>query len=111
MALMTDSEKLSAVKSILGITDTSQDTLLTTYLTIAKQEILSWRYAYSEEAPSVVPAEFEITQIYAVIAGFSQRGAENEGNHNENGISRTFHYTDMLDYVRANVPALVRVVG
>ena len=108
---MTDTEKLNAVKSILGIADTSQDTLIATYLTIAKTEILSWRYSYVENPPTTVPAEYEVTQIYAVVAGYSQRGAENQVSHNENGVSRTFKYADMLDYIRASVPAKVAVVG
>ena len=37
---MTIEEKLMMVKAILRIDDTSEDTLITTYLTFAKREIL-----------------------------------------------------------------------
>ena len=57
---MTNSEKLAMVKSLLRISDTSMDDLLTTYLNVAKSEILGWRYSYdSGNAPSEVPAEYE----------------------------------------------------
>ena len=107
---MTIDEKLSMVKSMLGFTDTSEDERLKVYLTASEKEILSWRYSYSEEMPTEVPAEYEMTQVYAVIAGYSQSGAENQTVHNENGISRTFKHEDMIAYIRNHVIPIVRVL-
>ena len=109
---MTTSEKLAAVKSILGIEGSSEDTRISLYLSLASQEILAWRYSYGaqSEAVTTLPDEYEPTQIFAVVAGFSQRGAENETAHNENGISRQFHFADMIDYIRAHVIPLAKVV-
>lgn len=109
MTAMTDAEKLTMVKSMLGITDTSMDALLTTYLTASQREILTWRYSYGE-IPNSVPVEYEMTQIHAVVAGFSQRGAENQTGHSENGISRQFSYSDMIQYIRSNVIPLCKVL-
>ena len=109
MALMTDAEKLAMVKTILNIdeADTSEDTRVATYLTIAGREILTWRYSYGT---TEVPADYEMTQIYAVVAGYSQSGAENQRQHTENGISRVFRYADMIQYIRSNVVSLVKVL-
>lgn len=95
------------VKAILRIdsTDTSEDALITTYLDMAAQEILGWRYsnANPENVPEVVPAEYEITQVQAVINGYTQSGVEGQVLSIENGIHRHFNYSDMVEYVRAHV--------
>lgn len=41
---MTTAEKLTSLKAFLNITDTTQDTALTAYLSFAKNEIIAWRY-------------------------------------------------------------------
>lgn len=111
---MTNAEKLAMVKTLLGIaaSDTSEDDLITVYLDAAAKEIIAWRFSYAdrEEAVTDVPAEYEMTQVYAVIAGYSQSGAENQKSHSENGINRVFSYPDMIAYIRANVIAMVRVI-
>ena len=107
---MTDTEKLTMVKSILSIEDTSEDTRIATYLSVAKFEIIAWRYSYGTGNVTEVPAEYEMTQIYAVVAGYSQSGAENQKQHTENSIARVFKYADMIEYIRANVIPLVKVL-
>lgn len=107
---MNDTEKLSMVKSMLGFEDTSEDEKLTAYLTASAKEILAWRYSYCKEIPTEVPAEYEMTQVFAVVAGYSQSGAENQVSHNENGISRTFKYEDMIAYIRSHVIPFAGVI-
>lgn len=109
---MTAEQKLAMAKTFLHITDTSEDTLISTYLTAAQQEIIYWRYSYvpSDSIPVEVPAEYEMTQINAVVAGYSISGAEGEVTHSENGISRTFKYEDMLAYIRSHVIPFARVI-
>lgn len=111
---MTAEEKLNMVKVILKVPsgDSSEDERISTYLDVASREIISWRYSYGaqEEAVTQVPEEYEMTQIYAVVAGYSQMGAENETYHHENGINRQFRFSDMIDYIRHNVIPLAKVV-
>lgn len=109
---MTMVEKLDALKTLLGVDDTRDDALLIAYLKSAQCELLAWKYGYLPEAsrPSEVPACDEQTQIWAVIAGYSQRGAENQSSHSENGISRSFAHSDMVQYIRANTVPVVGVV-
>ena len=108
---MTDAEKLSQLKALLQITDTTQDDTLAVYLSLAKSEILSW--LYSGKTPNdvtEVPARYEPTQVMACVAGFSQSGADGQLTHSENGISRTFKHEDMVAYIRSHVAAYVGVV-
>lgn len=105
---MTTDEKVSMLLSLLDeAVQPESIQRLQTYLEAAKREIISWRGGRNS---GEVPAEYEMTQIYAVIAGFSQSGAENQTAHSENGISRSFRFPDMIAYIRANVVPYVGVL-
>lgn len=111
---MTDAEKLTTIKVLLddGTGYLPSDTTLTTYITLAANEILYWRYHLVGGVPvdvSAVPAEYEPTQIYAVVAGYTQAGAEGESHHHENGTVRIFRYEDMMGYIRNHVLPYARV--
>lgn len=106
---MTTEEKLAMIKTIMGA-DAPDDATINVYLTFAKTEILQWRYSYSpDDMPEDVPAEYEITQVQAVVNGFTQRGMEGETTSIENGIHRHFNYSDMVRYIRANVIPFAKV--
>lgn len=110
---MDKMEKLDMLRALLsdGSALPPDDTLMA-YLFLSGREILQWRYHLVGGVPSTVtevPEKYEVTQIYAVLAGYTHAGAEGQTAHNENGISRTFQYTDMLDYIHQNVRAIVRV--
>ena len=101
---MTNAQKTTMIQNLLGETLTTTEA--ETYLTAAGNEILAWRYGGSgDTAPTEVPAEYEMTQVFAVVAGYSHSGAEGQTYHAENGITRTFQHADMLAYIRGNVVA------
>ena len=111
---MTIEEKLTMVKAVLRIdtSDTSEDALITTYLTFASREILGWRYsnANPDNVPTEVPAEYEMTQVQAVINGYTQSGIEGQVLSIENGVHRHFEYSDMVRYIRNNVIPIAGVL-
>lgn len=110
---MTDAEKLVMLKSILNIADTSMDDKLGVYLSMSSTEILNWMYInYPDGVPEgkTMPSKYDMVQIYAVIAGFNAEGGENQYKHTENGIVREWHYTDMIEYIRAHVNQIPRAV-
>ena len=77
---------------------------------MAKTEILQWRFSLNPEAiPDDVPAAYEMTQVYAVVNGFTQRGLEGQSVSIENGVHRHFDFTDMVRYIRGNVIAFAKV--
>ena len=110
---MTDVEKLNTVKTLLNEGGTlPTDDVLTTYLALSGQEILNWKYHLIGGVPDSVVAVLlkdEVTQIYAVLAGYTHAGAEGQNDHTENGITRKFKYGDMLQYIHENVLPYVRV--
>ena len=110
---MTDAEKLTVIKTLLNDGgEMPSDEKLNTYIQIAGQEILAWKYHLIGGVPddvTEVPAAEDITHIYAVVAGYTHAGAESESRHSENGVIREFVYGDMVDYIRNNVLPYVRV--
>ena len=110
---MTDAQKLETLSTLLddGGAVPSEDKL-EVYLALAKNEILQWMYHLVGGVPESVadiPDKYEVTQIYAVVAGYTHAGAEGQNQHIENGVQRAFVYSDMLDYIRNNVMAIARV--
>lgn len=110
---MTSAEKLVTLKTLLDDGGSlPSDDKLNTYLNLSEQEILAWMYHQIGGVPEdvvTVPERYDVTQIYAVVAGYTHAGSEGQTTHNENGIQRTFKYADMLDYIHQNVYAIVRV--
>ena len=109
---MTDYEKLATLKTLLsdgGALPT--DDKLTAYLVLSGAEILNWQYHLVGGVPegASFPARYDVTQIYAVVAGFTQAGAEGESAHTENGAHHIFRYSDMVDYIHQNVLSYARV--
>ena len=111
---MTDAQKLEIVKTLLddGTGNMPSDEKLNTYIILAGNEILSWKYHLIGGVPSTVtevPSIDDGAQIYAVVAGYTHAGAEGEQTHIENGVHRHFIYEDMIGYIRNHVLPYVRV--
>lgn len=105
---MDTQSKLRMVKIRLDISedDTTLDNEMYVYLEMAKEMILNKMYGFKPEKRNTVtevPKRYEMTQIEAVITGYSRKGAEGEKVHNENGINRTFKETDMETYIHNHV--------
>lgn len=110
---MTDAQKLQTLKTLLEDGgEVPSDEKLNTYLELSKAEILSWKYhlvgGVPTNASDVSPVD-EVTQVYAVMAGYTHAGAEGEQVHIENGVHRHFMYADMVGYIRNHVLPYVRV--
>ena len=110
---MTDEQKLDIIKTLLSDGgEVPEDEKLEKYLTLAGLEILAWKYHLIGGVPddvTEVPASDEGTQIYAVIVGYTQAGAEGQTLHIESGTHRSFRYEDMTGYIRNHVLPYVRV--
>ena len=107
---MTEYEKLTMVKTLLEVSGEAEDARIEVYLTAAQKEIISWRYSLNSQKVTAVPEEYEMTQVFAVVAGYSQSGAENQLAHTENGIIRQFKYDDMIAYIRSHVTPFVGII-
>lgn len=89
---MTDTEKLTALRAVIGDSDT--DEVLSAYLTLAGSKILAKAYPY-DDTVTEVPAKYEYLQVEIAAYMLNKRGAEGQTSHSENGISRTYENADI----------------
>lgn len=110
---MTCSEKLSTLKTLLGIeaSDTSKNEVLSAYLSMSQAEILNWMYIKYNDVPidALMPEKYDVAQIHAVVAGYNLQGGENELKHTENGIIREFDYSSMVDWIHGHIQHIAKV--
>ena len=102
---MTANEKLAAAKARLAITDTTQDVLLTQYLTDAEYFILG-----VTGQPSL-PIGLEGAQVDIAVGAWGKRGAEGESSHSEGGVSVTYESLSPALQALLRAYTLARVVN
>ena len=88
---MTDSEKTVMLSAMTGETN---ETVLSTYLSIAGNKVCRKAYPF-DPSQTVVPPQYEIIQIEVAAYLLNKRGAEGETAHSENGISRSYENGDV----------------
>lgn len=87
-------ELLTNLKLYLGITDTSEDTLLSFLLSVAGQKILDRLYPFDDTKTSV-PSRYQTKQIEIAQYLYNRRGSEGETYHDEGGVNRTYESADV----------------
>lgn len=86
---MTLSEKIIAMGE--GIApDVAEESVLEAELLTAETMILNKMYPFGYKDDVVVPSRYERLQIKLAIELYTQRGAEGQASHSENGTSRTW---------------------
>lgn len=88
---MTDTEKLTMLKAMTGEKDES---VLSTYLSIAGNKVLKRAYPY-DQTVTVVPDRYAYNQVEIAAYLVNKRGAEGQTAHSENGISRSYEDGDV----------------
>lgn len=89
---MTDSEKIEALRNIVGGSDS--DGVLSTYLTLAGDKIITKAYPYKNDVTEV-PSQYEYLQIEIAAYMMNKRGAEGQVTHTENGLQRQYENADV----------------
>ena len=89
---MTQEEKLTALKVMVGSSDS--DEVLSTYLTFAGSKIIAKAYPYQNDI-SEVPAQYAHLQVEIAAYMLNKRGAEGQTSHTENGITRQYENADI----------------
>ena len=86
---MTESEKRTELANRIA-PDTDTNEVLDGMLSAAGALILNRMYPFGYDEAVVVPQRYEQIQIQLAVELYSQRGAEGQTGHSENGISRTW---------------------
>ncbi|MBR4723473.1 MAG: phage head-tail connector protein [Clostridia bacterium] len=89
---MTDQEKITALRNIVGGSDT--DEVLSTYLNLAGKKIIAKAYPYKAD-DGAVPSQYEYLQIEIAAYMMNKRGAEGQVTHTENGLQRQYENADV----------------
>lgn len=101
---MTDSEKLTMLKALIGTTGLSDDALLV-YLNIAGDEVLRRCYPYASDTQMyTVPERYITIQVRLARNEVLKRGAEGQSSMGDNGVSRVYESDDVL--LRRIVPCV-----
>lgn len=98
---------LENVKKILGITDTTEDAALEVYLNMAKTELLAWTMG---DTALELPSWLEPIQVMAVVTGYNQQGAEGETYQTVDGVTHSFSYPTMIEYIHRNAPSHAKLI-
>jgi len=92
---MTITDKIMAMAA--GIApDVAEDSVLEFELMAAESMILNKMYPFGYPEDAVVPSRYERLQIKLAIELYTQRGAEGQASHSENGITRTWPTVNRL---------------
>lgn len=93
---MTDSEKLTMLKALIGETNLTDDALLV-YLRIAGDEVLRRCYPYAADTQDYdVPDRYVTIQVRLARNEVRKRGAEGQSSMVDNGVSRVYESDDVL---------------
>lgn len=104
---MHDNEKLTMLRNMC---DETNDDILSTYLFIAKQIVLSKAYPLCAENKEV-PECYTANQLRIAVYLINKRGAEGETSHTENGVSRTYASADVPYALLRDIIPMVEIIG
>lgn len=96
---MTESEKRTELANRIA-PDMDTNEVLDGMLSMAGALILNRMYPFGYDEDMAVPARYEQIQIQLAVELYTQRGAEGQSGHSENGISRSWpEKSRLLAYV------------
>lgn len=86
---MTEIEKVESMRVAIA-PDTAEEKVLLEEIRVAESMILNKMYPFGYPDNTVVPPRYERLQISLAVELFTQRGAEGQASHSENGTTRTW---------------------
>ena len=86
---MTDTEKTEKMRVAIA-PDTAEESVLLSEIQTAETMILNKMYPFGYPDDAAVPRRYENLQIKLAVELFTQRGAEGQASHAENGTTRTW---------------------
>lgn len=104
---MTQAEKLTLLKAMVGESDTEE--VLLAYLDIAGSKIINRAFPYGTDDPGV-PTRYDFLQCEIAAYLLNKRGAEGQTSHSENGISRSYESADVPESLLGAVTPCVGVI-
>lgn len=104
---MTEADKKAMLTTMTG---ESNDSVLSTYLTVAGNKICRRAYPY-DKTVSEVPSLYDVLHVEIAAYLLNKRGAEGETAHNENGISRSYEDGDVPSSLMRQITPFAAPIG
>lgn len=98
---MTITEKIEAM-SVAIAPDTADKRVLEEQLAEAEAMILNKMYPFGYPEDMDLPSRYERLQIKLAVELYTQRGAEGQASHTENGVTRTW---PSVNRILAQIPS------
>ena len=98
---MTITEKIEAM-SVAIAPDTADKRVLEVQLEEAEALILNKLYPFGAAEGVTMPSRYERLQIKLAVELYTQRGAEGQASHSENGVTRTW---PSVNRILAQIPS------
>ncbi len=93
---MTDNEKLTMLKTLIGETRLEDEALLV-YLKLAGEKVLRRCYPFAAAVQAyTVPERYETIQIELACNEVLKRGAQGQSSMTDNGVTRVYESEDVL---------------
>ncbi len=98
---MTVTEKIEAM-SVAIAPDTADKRVLEEQLAEAEALILNKMYPFGYQDGTPLPSRYDRLQIKLAVELYTQRGAEGQASHTENGVTRTW---PSVNRILAQIPS------
>lgn len=108
---MTDTDKLSMLRTLCGDSNVSDDVLMV-YLTLAADIILQRAYPAAHDTSTLeVPTRYETLQVQIANELYQKRGAEGELAHNEDGVNRSYESAGVSEALLKRIVPFAHALG
>lgn len=98
---------LEKLKTYIGISDDTQNALLSLLIEKAEKAVLNRRYpfGYTDEEKSITLSYYSDIVLDIAVYLYNKRGAEGQTGHSENGIGRSYESAGIPEsYLHGIVP-------
>ena len=102
---MTDSEKITTVRTLVENDPMATDDVIVVYLKSARSAMLKRLYPlHPDRMDEELPDYYAMDQCELAARYFLRRGTQGETNHEENGVNRTYASVNDEDILQRLTP-------
>lgn len=108
---MAELDKISTLRTLLGIEGEEQDGILSVYLGMAESAMLDRLHPFSTDPLSEsLPPRYATLQVEIAQFLYLKAGAEGQTAHSENGVSRTYAGDGIPESLLGRITPIVGVL-
>lgn len=102
---MTDSEKITMVRTLVENDPYATDEIIAVYLTLARNAMIERLYPYDTgKTVSDIPARYDTIECELAARYYLRRGSQGEIDHEELNVNRSWASVDDADILQRLTP-------